>query len=124
MLDAGHDISCDLNKELHAIRDRCPRMYFISNTEMMDMMGRYQDGEAMDILARGMFDAVDVELTEDKQEIIALVSAGNEKLKLKKGVSLKQDIAALINELVERMTEAVKLDGYQCLGAIGKSDVM
>ena len=108
-----------MSKELDKVRQKVPRLFFLSNADVLELISTYQDPKELNKLIPHVFN-FNV-LVENENQIQGLVSNG-ETLRFNKPVSLKQDLTDLLNEIEQRMEEAVKQNGIECIGAIKKSD--
>lgn len=109
----------NLIEYLEQKRVACPRLYFIGDEDLLEILGRSEEVEVVQTHLRNLFGGVHrVEIGEEKR-ITAMVSVMGEVVNLEESISITRSIEDWLKELDRGMVETLKKLVMRC-GKNGK----
>jgi dynein heavy chain len=108
-----------LNEYLEKKRQAFPRFYFLSNDDLLEILGQAKDPELVQKHIKKCFEGVkSLELTPPAQnrrwESVGLISADGEKVKLVQPVKLEGAVEVWLGHVEKRMLDSLRVTLQKC----------
>jgi len=87
-----------------------PRFYFLSNDELLEILAKSQDIDAIQKNLKKCFEAIyRLDMGEEgSRNVYAMMSPENEKINFQKPISTKEEVESWLMKIQEAMIESLK----------------